>query len=78
MRRYVNHFLLIVSTLASALYVVRRIKVRGGRVMLSLIAYHNRMERTGEEIFGGRSDGKFGVRSEKVSLFQALISAGDN
>lgn len=48
MRRYVNHFLLIVGTLASAFYVARWMKVRGGRVVLSPIAYHNRMERTGE------------------------------
>ncbi len=30
------------------------------------------------EVFGGRSDGKFGVPSVEVSLFQVLISARDN
>jgi hypothetical protein len=30
------------------------------------------------EVFGGRSDGKFGVPSAEVSLIQVLISAGDN
>lgn len=30
------------------------------------------------EVFGGRSDGKFGVASAEVSLFQLLIDAGDN
>jgi hypothetical protein len=30
------------------------------------------------EVFGGRSDGKFGVRREEVSYYQVLIRAGDN
>jgi hypothetical protein len=30
------------------------------------------------EYFGGRSDGKFGVPSVKVALFQVLKSAEDN
>jgi hypothetical protein len=30
------------------------------------------------EIFGGRFDGKFGVRRGEVSYYQALIRAGDN
>ena len=30
------------------------------------------------EVFGGRSDGKFGIPSVEVSLFQVLRSAGDN
>jgi hypothetical protein len=30
------------------------------------------------ECFGGRSDGKLDVPSVEVSLFQVLISAGDN
>ena len=30
------------------------------------------------EVFGGRSDGKFGGPSAEISLFQVLISAGDN
>jgi hypothetical protein len=30
------------------------------------------------DVFGGRTDGKFGVVSVKVLLMQVLISAGDN
>jgi hypothetical protein len=30
------------------------------------------------QVFGGRSDGKFGVPPVEVSLFQVLISAGDD
>ncbi len=30
------------------------------------------------ELFGGRSDGKLGVRREEVSYYQVLIRAGDN
>jgi hypothetical protein len=30
------------------------------------------------KFFGGRSDGELGVPSIEVSLFQVLISAGDN
>ncbi len=30
------------------------------------------------ELFGGRSDGKFGAPSVELSLIQVLMSAGDN
>ena len=30
------------------------------------------------ELFGGRSDGKFGTPSVELSSIQVLISAGDN
>ena len=30
------------------------------------------------ELFGGRSDGKFGLVSAEIAVIQLLISAGDN
>ncbi len=48
-------------------------RTRGLRRSASIAFYRDQAE-----VFGGKSDGKFGVHSVQVSLFQVLISAGDN
>jgi Domain of unknown function (DUF4143) len=50
-----------------------RINSEGGYRSASIAVY-----RLQAEVFGGRSDGKFGAPSLELSIFQVLTSAGDN
>ena len=50
----------------------------GCQIALTLSASIGVYRSSKAEVFGGRSDGKFGVRREEVSYYQVLIRAGDN